>query len=428
MQRKAGIKGLPSQRLLLLLLLIGPCALLLLLLSLRLLTGVLLLHGLSIRLLRSMLLLLVQLLLPIHARGAATLLLHVLVMVLLIGAPLVVASVAHHARQRLTRFQRCRLVTALLLHPPMPSQRIASRESFAADLANVRLVSGMHSAVTLEIVLAGEGAWTDGAGERLELRVRTQMSLEVVRAVLGKRLVAVRVGAFGDAVDIDACVHRVSKRVDHVVLMRVQTGLRHEAGGRVLHTVAVGSRGWHHASLMHWHAVSRHEIGGGLRAASTKAHIARTGFSKAIALPILLAAVVGVAALPTQETRTSHILAGHDGLAIDGSYRSGATCKASWCRKTAELRVELGWGEAGSSTHVVEAAMRLKSGTTTAIWRIGVGHGVSRSVQSTGGTGLGLVHVVAAEPQLLHWSLVQLVRRGPWVEHGWRAFGQDDGR
>lgn len=106
-KRRGGVsriiaERLSSQRLLLLL---GPCSLLLLD---RVLLLLLLLHGLSIRLLRSLLLVHLYLLMLwiVHARRAATLLLLVVVllvclkvclMVLLFRASLIVASIVHHA-------------------------------------------------------------------------------------------------------------------------------------------------------------------------------------------------------------------------------------------------------------------------------------------------------------------------------------------
>lgn len=95
----------------------------------------------------------------------------------------------------------------------------------------------MDTAVTLKIVFARKSARADGASKRFELRVRAKVSLEIVRAVLGKALVAVGIRALCDAIDVDACVHGVSKRVDHIRLMWVQAVVRHEGRRRGMHTV-----------------------------------------------------------------------------------------------------------------------------------------------------------------------------------------------
>src|SRR5690349_6605996 len=54
-------------------------------------------------------------------------------MILLIGTALVAyPAFTEYARQTLTSFQRCRLVSTLLLDPPVPPQRVTSWEAFAA--------------------------------------------------------------------------------------------------------------------------------------------------------------------------------------------------------------------------------------------------------------------------------------------------------
>lgn len=148
-------------------------------------------------------------------------------------------SLSKHTGEALTSLQRSCLITTLLLDPPVSPERVTSRETFAANLADVRLVSGMNPAVPLQIVLARKGTRADGTGERFELRVRAKVGFEVVGAVLGKSLVAVGIGAFGDSVNVDACVHGVAEGVDHIGCVRVHAVVGHEARGRVVHAVAV---------------------------------------------------------------------------------------------------------------------------------------------------------------------------------------------
>ena len=98
----------------------------------------------------------------------------------------------------------------------MPPQSIASWETFTANLADIRLVTGMHPTVSLQIMLPAKGTWADTASKRFELRMGSKMGFEVVGTVLGKGLVAVGIGACGNTVEVDACVHGVAEGVDHV--------------------------------------------------------------------------------------------------------------------------------------------------------------------------------------------------------------------
>ena len=84
------------------------------------------------------------LMMRIHARRATALLSLSVRMTVLIRTSLVIewhASFAQHVGERLTRFQLGRLIAALPFDSPVPSQRIASWETFAADFTYVRLVA-----------------------------------------------------------------------------------------------------------------------------------------------------------------------------------------------------------------------------------------------------------------------------------------------